>query len=163
METAGGKAEEVVPDEYGILISMLLRQYFMSLQVLGGMSKASWGGGMATTWGGIDAQMNRMHPVRDNTEKDPREHGPAFKGNVDTYDSDDEDAPEPGTQESVEHGRRLAIMRKTLRKWRKVAGCEGHSDLMTYQEEEHGADWTKGICPMLHGRIKIVGGERGLA
>ena len=156
MENSGGTAEEVVPDEYGMLISMLLRQYFMSLQVLAGMSVGSWGTGMSQTWGGIDAEMNRMHPVRDNPDIDPASHDPAAKGNVDDYGSDDEDAPMPGTQESVEHGRRLAIMRKTLRRWRKHAGLKGDPSLMTYEEEKFDADWSKGICPQLEGRIKLT-------
>jgi hypothetical protein len=50
MESVGGDAEEVVPDEYGILISMMLRQYFMSLKVLSGMTgNMAWGSGMAST------------------------------------------------------------------------------------------------------------------
>lgn len=41
-EALGGEAEEIVSDENGILISMLLRQYFMSLRTLGlwGMPQA---------------------------------------------------------------------------------------------------------------------------
>ena len=125
MVNAGGQAEEVLPDEYGILVSMILRQYFMSLQVLAGMSVGSWGKGMSQQWGGIDSQMNTIHHVRENENVDPTEHGPAAKGNVDDYGSDDEDAPTPGTEESVVHGRRLAIMRKTLRKWREVCRFAG--------------------------------------
>lgn len=156
MENAGGSAEEIVPDENGILISMILRQYFMSLQVLAGMSTSSWGTGLAQTWGGIDAQMNQIHPIRESTDVDPAKHDPAYKGNVDTYESDDEDAPAPGTQESIEHGRRLAIMRKSLRKWRAFAGLEGDASLPSAEEEKFEADWTKGICPQLEGRIKLT-------
>ena len=156
IKAAGGTAEEVVPDEYGILISMILRQYFMSLKVISGMANFSWGSGMAETWGAIQGRMHQIHALRDNPNGHPADHDPAAKGNVDTYTSDDEDAPTPGTQESVEHGRRLAIMRKTLRRWRKYAGLEGHPDLATNQEEMWDADWTKGICPQLEGRIKIT-------
>lgn len=35
IEEEGGKAEEIVSEENGILISMMLRQYFMSLRVMG--------------------------------------------------------------------------------------------------------------------------------
>ena len=156
MENSGGTAEEVVPDEYGLLISMILRQYFMSLQVLSGLSTFSWGTGMASTWGQINAQMNEMHPIRESDDIDPTTHDPAYKGNVDTYSSDDEDAPAPGTQESIEHGKRLAVMRKTLRRWRKYAGLKGDAELPTNQEEDFDADWTKGICPRLEGRIKMT-------
>ena len=151
-----GPAEEVIADEYGILISMILRQYFMSLKVISGMANFAFGSGMAETWGAIQARMHQIHALRDNPNGHPADHDPAAKGNVDTYTTDDEDAPTPGTQESVEHGRRLAIMRKTLRRWRKFAGCEGHPGLVTNQEEVWDADWTKGICPQLEGRIKMT-------
>ncbi|KAK3714779.1 hypothetical protein LTR37_007513 [Vermiconidia calcicola] len=156
MESVGGDAEELVPDEYGILLSMILRQYFLSLQVLAGMGDNSWGTGMAKTWGAIGAKIHQIHPLRDDPDIDPAAHDPAAKGNVDTYSSDDEDAPMPGTQPSVEHGRHLAIMRKTLRRWRNYAGCEGDAQLATSEEEKYEADWTKGISPMLDGRIKMI-------
>lgn len=35
IESEGGTAEEIVSEENGILISMMLRQYFMSLRVMG--------------------------------------------------------------------------------------------------------------------------------
>ena len=157
MQSAGGDAEEVVPDEYGILISMMLRQYFMSLKVLSGMTgNMAWGSGMASTWGAVNAELSQIHPMRESDKVDPAFHDPAEKGNVDTYGSDDEDAPTPGTQESVEHGKKLAIMRKTLRRWRKYAGLKGDPALATHQEEKHDADWTKGICPLLDGRVKMT-------
>ena len=156
MDTAGGEAEEVVPDENGLLISMILRQYFMSLQVLAGMSAFSWGSGMASKWGNIDARMAQINPLREDDRVDPGVHDPAHKGNVDDYGSDDEDAPTPGTQESIVHGRQLSIMRKTLRKWRKHAGLKGDPQLATYEEERYDADWTKGICPQLEGRITLT-------
>lgn len=41
IEAEGGSAEEIVSEENGILISMLLRQYFMSLRVVGKWN--NWG------------------------------------------------------------------------------------------------------------------------
>ena len=157
MESVGGEAEEIVPDEYGILISMVLRQYFMSLKVLSGMTgNMAWGQGMASTWGAINAKMNTIHPIQESDKVDPEFHDPANKGNVDDYGTDDEDAPTPGTKESVEHGKKLAIMRKTLRRWRKYAGLKMDGELPSHEEEKFDADWTKGICPLLDGRIKMT-------
>lgn len=157
MESVGGSAEEILPDEYGQLISMTLRQYFMSLQVLSGLTgNIGWGSGMASTWGGINAKLNEIHPIRESDKEDPSVHDPAHKGNVDDYGSDDEDAPTPGTEESIEHGKKLAIMRKTLRKWRKYAGLNGDASLPSNEEEKHQVDWTRGICPLLDGRITMT-------
>ncbi|KAL8669010.1 MAG: hypothetical protein Q9168_006391, partial [Polycauliona sp. 1 TL-2023] len=52
----GGEAEEIVSEENGILISMILRQYFMSLKVLGRWRQ--WGPSMGRHWGGVQAKLS---------------------------------------------------------------------------------------------------------
>ena len=51
VESEGGKAKEIVHEENGILISMLLRQYFMSLKILGRWK--NWGNSMNRHWENI--------------------------------------------------------------------------------------------------------------
>lgn len=157
IDVAGGTAEEVVPDEYGILLSMIVRQYFMSLKVMSHLSGQSLGKGIGGVWADVHANMAEIESVHDPATDDPKWHDPATKGNIDTYDSDDADAPIPGTTGSVEHGRTLAIMRKTLRMWRKNTGIEGDASLPSHEEEIHNANWKKGICPRLERRIQVVG------
>lgn len=129
----------------------------MSLKALAGMTgNVAWGQGMASTRGSINARMNTIDPIRESDKVDSAHHDPARKGNVDTYGSDDEDAPTPGTQESVEHGKKLAIMRKTLRRWWEYVGLKMDGSLPSHEEERFEADWTKGICPLLDGRIKLT-------
>lgn len=56
VRSEGGQAEEIVSEENGILISMVLRQYFMSLKVLG--KWARWSSSLHRHWGGVH---NRLH------------------------------------------------------------------------------------------------------
>ena len=63
MRSEGGTAEEIVSEENGILISMLLRQYFMSLKVLGKWRR--WGENMGRHWGGVHDELHQAHPVRE--------------------------------------------------------------------------------------------------
>lgn len=61
IEEEGGKAVEIVSEENGILISMMLRQYFMSLKVLDQWS--NWGASMERHWGKVANGVAKLHPT----------------------------------------------------------------------------------------------------
>ncbi|KAK5126014.1 hypothetical protein LTR85_011369 [Meristemomyces frigidus] len=63
LEEHGGYARSIVGDESGMLISMILRQYFMSLKILGRWK--NWGAEMGRFWGGVHEGLHEVHPVRD--------------------------------------------------------------------------------------------------
>ncbi|KAL8997813.1 MAG: hypothetical protein Q9169_002984 [Polycauliona sp. 2 TL-2023] len=58
VRSEGGEAEEIVSEENGILISMILRQYFMSLKVLGRWRQ--WGPSLGRHWGGVQEKLHGM-------------------------------------------------------------------------------------------------------
>ncbi|CAK3759358.1 Mannosylglucosyl-3-phosphoglycerate phosphatase [Lecanosticta acicola] len=62
----GGTARSIVSDENGMLISMILRQYFMSLKVLGKWK--NWGAHMGHHWGKIHDGLHGVHPVQEPPE-----------------------------------------------------------------------------------------------
>ncbi|TKA75911.1 hypothetical protein B0A49_04172 [Cryomyces minteri] len=62
-EADGGTAVELVSEENGMLISMILRQYFMSLKVLG--KWGNWGASMGHHWGSVHKDLHKKHPVRE--------------------------------------------------------------------------------------------------
>ncbi|KAK4540460.1 hypothetical protein LTR36_009206 [Oleoguttula mirabilis] len=199
LEECGGRARSIVADENGMLISMILRQYFMSLKILGRWKK--WGPGMAQHWGGVHEGLHDVHPVRepvvpgesgrrvedakqardddddDDDEgrevpglvgKAQRQDGHRIKeaGDEETHlleysDSEDEeshraDLPAVGTRHTRRE-RELVIMRKVMRKWWRLAGLAGHPSMCEEVGEEFGVHWTKGICPRVEGRIRMVG------
>ncbi|KAI1434211.1 Metallo-dependent phosphatase [Xylaria sp. CBS 124048] len=55
VESEGGVAEELVSEENGILLSMMLRQYFMSLKVMGQWKY--WGEGMGQHWDKVTSKV----------------------------------------------------------------------------------------------------------
>lgn len=73
VKSEGGELEEIVSDENGILISMLLRQYFMSLKTLGQWSK--WGKSMERHWQGVHERLHCTQPVVEGTPKTPSTAG----------------------------------------------------------------------------------------
>jgi len=56
VRSEGGKVEEVVDEENGVLISTILRQYFMSLKVLGKWQR--WSASLHRHWGSVHRNLH---------------------------------------------------------------------------------------------------------
>jgi 5'-nucleotidase len=61
VQSEGGDAEEIVNEENGVLISTILRQYFMSLKVIGRWK--NWGKNMERHWNSVHEKMQSCSPV----------------------------------------------------------------------------------------------------
>jgi len=163
----------------GILISMMLRQYFMYLKVLGRWKR--WSKEMTHHLGEVHKDMHQSHCLEErphrlesgaqasSRSRSSSTANPLLTGQVkrqktivegQVIDSDSEDetldvAPVPASSSKKE--RELIITRKLLKKWRRLAGLSGQPDVDDAQSGEFIAGWSKGIAPRLEGRIKIVG------
>ena len=203
LEEAGGRAKSIVSDENGLLISMLLRQYFMSLKVLGRWK--NWSAHMGRHWRGIHEDLHEVHPVREPVMPGETHIVTASKGEQKAFangdvpgavgkalsqknmhlpkrrdtdhllhhsDSEDDDrhrADLPAVpsganahHEMMSRERELLVMRKVMRKWWRIAGLPGHPALADDHDEDSGVHWTKGICPRVEGRIRMIDGEAAL-
>ena len=157
----GGTAEEIVSEENGILISMILRQYFMSLKVLGKWRR--WGPSLHRHWNSVHKDLHAEGKVR---EANPTHHGikHGWNGNTkesnkaarmvdeclvdsDTEDEDHENGGK-GITEKGKKEREMQIARWAMRRWMDFAGIGRHGVGMV---ESLGHDemplWTKGIAP----------------
>ncbi|KAI1322567.1 Metallo-dependent phosphatase [Xylariaceae sp. FL0255] len=175
-KSEGGQAEEIVSEENGILISMLLRQYFMSLRVMGKVG--------TTHTHHEPCPPSPISPVMASRRQTSiRERRASLLKPADTDETDSEDendvegdaggdgAPDgcEGQGEQIERrgskadvveslDRELNIMRQVFRKWTRIAGvkCKVCDSL---REGEFEVDWTRAIAPKVEGRIVCVGGE----
>lgn len=162
--SAGGTCEELVSDENGMLISTLLRQYFMSVQVVGQWKPFSES--MNSQWKEVHIELHKVHPVNEpgnkahdaiykheKREQRKREDGKPQSGD----DSEDENVHEElrHPDDGDARHRELCIMRKFIRKWWRLTGNTSHLDVG--HDENFSVGWTKVISPHLEGRIKIVG------
>jgi len=184
LEEDGGPAKSVVSEESGMLISMILRQYFMSLKVLG--SWKNWSHNMGRHWGAIHNGLHSVHPVREPVKpgeahdekavvrqpegggakeiaslvgKAQRHQHKTHGGPVDEHDSDSEDDSTdlpPVPTDLSKRERELVIMRKAMRKWWRLAGLAGHPKMCAEVSEDFGVHWARGIAPKVEGRIKIL-------
>lgn len=182
VKSEGGQCEEIVSEENGILISMVLRQYFMSLKVLGKWTR--WSPSLHRHWDGVNDRLHVGGKVRqpgdaqnvlqNNTNGSVRARAEKAKTDVDgkLVDSDTDDEQEvehAGLASSVasvgsvedEARRKMHVARKFTRVWMELAGIERRGVGLVRDVDAHGAlpHWTHGIAPRLEGRILIEGGD----
>lgn len=184
VRSEGGEAEEIVSEENGILISMVLRQYFMSLKVLG--KWARWSPSLHRHWNGVHDRLHaggkvhepsslkkgtkynhigvvRAHPEKGKTDVDGRL--------VDSDTDDEEDRHYDGLASSItsvgsveeKKGREMHIARVYTRRWMDLAGIERRDVGMVGEKtgEWELPHWTRGIAPRVEGRIVIEDGSIG--
>ena len=176
VRSEGGEAEEVVSEENGILISMVLRQYFMSLKVLG--KWARWSPSLHRHWGGVHDRLHaggKVHepsPVNERIKHNRASFVRADAGKAKTdvdgrlvdSDTDDENddhhaglASSIGGVGSVEEKKRreMHIARVYSRRWMDLADIERRDVGMVGEKtgEWELPHWTKGIAPRLEERI----------
>jgi 5'-nucleotidase len=187
IEEHGGVAKSIIDEENGLLISTILRQYFLSLKVMGRWGKKG-GSVMGKHWGGVQKELHAVHPVKEASksptsgEKPSRKRdennalpslvGKAQMSSVDAddeqhaADSSDSEEDENKTKTSLdgssESEKKLILARKVVRKWWRLAGLKGHPALCEGGAgEDFSVPWTKGVAPRVEGRIRCLGGDVG--
>ena len=178
VRSEGGEVEEIVSEENGILISMVLRQYFMSLRVLG--KWARWSPSLHRHWGFVHDRLHAGGKVHEpgplkNPSKHHRTgaHAGKARTNVDgrLVDSDTDDEGDHHHSDlasgvgSVEgkKGREMHAARVYKRWGMDLAGIERRDVGMVGEKsgEWELPHWTRGIAPRVEGRIVVEDGGIG--
>lgn len=166
VKSEGGDVEELVSEENGILLSMILRQYFMSLKVIGKWSR--WGPNMSKHWksvnerlheGGkvrepgddvhaVEAERSGIHLSHENSKFDVDGHAI----DSDTDDDMDLDRKYSQTMEmkvGAQKQREKDIVRKVARTWMRLAGVKRENVGIVAEQisSKFMPHWTKGIAP----------------
>ncbi len=184
VDTEGGQAKELVDEENGILISSMLRQYFMALRTVGKWKQLSehW-----ETVASMLKSTQTVQPSKIDTPPTRPENGLArtsswhdfigarlghTKTPHDEDEDDEEDIAEPAAGDVPEdlHGSaevgadpdhqmdvEVLLMRKFWGRWVAKAGVK--SKVCDPASGACLVDWTRLIAPVLEGRIKMVGAE----
>ena len=173
VKSEGGDAEEIVSEENGVLISVMLRQYFMTLKVLGIWCR--WDSARHSGWDGVHDGRNQNGSI-----KQLRKYG--RNGNVRLHhlhrhhqyyhcmmvdgqssDSNTEDEEQHSyvvDEAQQEKERMLYVMRTVSRKWMRLAGVEHRRvGMVDEDEEEFLPHWTKGIAPKYESLLLLVVAE----
>jgi 5'-nucleotidase len=164
VQSEGGEAEEIVNEENGVLISTILRQYFMSLKVIG--KWRMWGPSLRRHWGSVQDGMSTSHPVLEPITRAStlaaktkqatkiRPGGSSSASGVhqdsgastplDTEDEAEEGGTGRGANTASEADREMMLTRWVIRKWWRLAGLKGQPATCEDQDHEHiNVDWTK--------------------
>jgi 5'-nucleotidase len=165
VEPEGGKCPEIVSEENGVLISTILRQYFMSLKVLGKWKML--GPAFSKHWDSVQKDLHEKQsvlepePLKHKDVKNVRKKHLRSSQTPPASDSEDDEgaALKVGTveQEALDEDKKSIIMRRVMKKWWRLAGLKGRPGLAD-TEEFNTVHWTKAITPRLEGRIIMVGG-----
>lgn len=169
VEPEGGTAEEIVCEENGILISAMLRQYFMSLKTVGQWKNLSenWLKVAEKCHSPVEPRKIWETPAETGTS-DPRPkvesnswadwmvRRHALNTKTPNDESDESDVADDEADSVAQIDMELLIMRKFFARWAKKAGVK--ADVCDpLREGEFTVDWTRVIAPVLEGRIKMVG------
>ena len=180
IEEEGGVAKELVSEENGVLISTILRQYFMSLKVMRRWKR--WGDSMHNKFHSIQTNLQQNHghafhdpsPISPAATSKPAPKHPSISRVVDQSTTPDtaSESSDPDADEDEDDGplyndttkpiqfseAQVDMIRRVMRKWWRVAGLKGNPDLCDELDGgEFQINWTKAIAPRLEGRIKDVG------
>jgi 5'-nucleotidase len=176
VKSEGGEAEEIVNEENGVLISTILRQYFISLRVLGKWKQ--WSPSLDSHFSAVNKRLHRRHSVVEpHASTKTEKAAEAVKGKVKSLVShlhetrassgadtplneesdEDNDSRAAVGASSYQRDHEKDIARRVLHKWFRLAGLQGSPAMCdAMKEEEFKEKWTRAIAPRLEGRIKMV-------
>ncbi|KAI5296078.1 hypothetical protein KEM52_005773 [Ascosphaera acerosa] len=180
VKSEGGQAEEIVSEEEGLLISTILRQYFLSAKVVGAWDKLT--SMMTKKWRSINDHLQRQGSTR--APRPRLQKGPSTKRRKRhfRYESrshvelpqhmDSESEGEDDREQAVVHGNyvthnakdlvdahlREMLARKYVRRWIKRADIDlSRVTLADDVDDEELPTWTVPISPRVEGRITRLG------
>ncbi|KAK5652384.1 hypothetical protein OQA88_10576 [Cercophora sp. LCS_1] len=179
VQPEGGECEEIVSEENGMLISAILRQYFMSLKVMDQWKQ--WTPSLTQHWNRVASkcQPTVFNPNGSLPNSPVREKGRPVLERKDSWaewtparlrerrnleplaesgDSDSDDEQNEDQREAREIDRELRVMARAFHKWCRLAGVKGRA-CDTLKEDEIDVAWTKAISPRVEGRIVMIGAK----
>lgn len=165
VKSEGGEAEEIVSEENGVLISMILRQFFMSLKVLGRWRQ--WGPHISQHWNNVQEGLQAcelLSPESSNQsmgKNTNRSHKTDFKpmanvvGHRVDSDSEDEQVGDDSLRnilvptDGYQKQREKHVARTTMKNWMRKAGVRRESVGMISEEQcsTFVPHWTRAIAP----------------
>lgn len=182
VKSEGGEAEEIIEEENGILISAMLRQYFMALRTVGQWKHLSdhWVNVVENCETPISPiregaygfpSMDNLAaylPVPDRAKVTEDSADPwskflkrRFKVNAkpvhENVDSEveDDDSDEDARDGGDQLDFEILLMRKFWTRWALKTGVKA-SICDPLKEGEFSVDWTRCIAPVVDGRIKMI-------
>jgi 5'-nucleotidase len=132
-------AEQVLDEENGVLISTIIRQYFLSLKVLG---RWRHGSTFRKLFSGLKHDMKSKGQLQQSEEC--RKHEELSDDDIDSESEDDDESLKVEDGESKDE-KVVELLNKFGGKWARLA-----------RKGEMEVDWTSAVSPKVEGRIREV-------
>ena len=165
----GGTAEEIVSEENGVLISTIIRQYFMSLKVIGQWS--CWGNNMNNHWANVNKQLHEGGKIRKpgtSRNNSVVDFNALVKSSADATSFELTSQVQDHKLSPLPYGicgggfrreRESHLAKKYFAHWKQNVGMNGGETGLG--DEQHESSmlpfWTQGIAPRVEGRIIVAG------
>ena len=147
--------DEVISEEHGVLISMIIRQYFLSLKII---SQWRRGASISKLFSGLRVKQVGQGDLSPKTDTPPAVDGTT--GHAETSDEEDDmveaecSSPVKEKRSSTEQMRLFQLKQRVAKKWeilaRMGANARRNGDVKVR------VDWCRSVRPTVEGRIKIV-------
>lgn len=150
--------EVVIDEEHGVLISTIIRQYFLSLKVL-----SRWKRGLCVTKLFSGLKKDQLNAGVLSNSKSPRLSAATSVGTESTESSEDEarivdvEATSPVQERRMskeEELRLFELKKRVARKWELLAKIG--KNIRENGSAEVGVEWCRSVRPRVEGRINIV-------
>jgi hypothetical protein len=146
VEPEGGECQEIVSEENGVLISTILRQYFLSLKILGKWKL--WGPSLTRTWNAVHEEIHETHPVFHPKPSAQHPLQDTTQPPLDHFE-DGEGHSEPVSSQAVAHDTKLDLIRKvSLPESVEIADMRYHTKYVIGYEEVAPTRWLEGFSAL---------------
>ena len=153
MNIDNGDVEEVISEEHGVLISMIIRQYFLSLKVL---SRWKRGRSVCRLFEGLHHHQTTCGCLSQ------RKAGVEEKHEEETESSEEEDdivekegsSPVKEKMSTEEEIRLFELKKRVARKWEMLT--KAGRNIRRNGAADVDVDWCRSVRPQVEGRINIV-------
>ncbi|KAG8529698.1 uncharacterized protein KY384_005179 [Bacidia gigantensis] len=167
----GGEAEEIINEEEGVLISTIIRQYFMSLRVMGQWTR--WSESMSSHWSKVHEGLHADNKIR----KPGTSRANSVQEDAETMHQFMDRSPSPTPAANRQHTgaalpfgisgggfkreREMGLLRKYVHRWLTIAkvGRPAQGLVDEHVEPWLLPFWTNAIAPKVEGRIVLDDGK----
>ena len=150
LRVGNGDVEEIISEEHGVLISIIVRQYFLSLKVI-----SRWKRGQCITdlFKGLRKQQVEQGALPPQEKEDGGDSHESSEAEDDLAEAE-YISPVKEKLSPTEEKRLFELKQRTVRKWEILAKVR--KNVRRNGAADVGVDWCRGVKPQIEGRINIV-------
>jgi 5'-nucleotidase len=151
LDVANEGVEEIISEEHGVLISMIIRQYFLSLKVI-----SRWKRGTCVTglFSGLQKQQEKCGALAPGRSEGDRIDSSEESELEDALVEAECPSPVQERASAAEEKRLFELKQRVVKKWERLTKMGVNARRIG--DAKISVDWCRSVRPMVEGRIRIV-------